>query len=713
MRCSAASSGRCGWRFPGVLRDAAPTDEPSEAIGARDVVDGVALLAAWEVNANDVRARLAAALAHLEQPAPAPTNPEWAQVASIVADAIDLADSVSDLLMAEGTHQIVQGNLDRAAAAMAVADKQSLPVETEFNRTLRGGTGYTQRLVTLCPEAVQGWPEDRRSQTEPAVNAWIGSMLGDAARYRFAAAVHRAGDGAPVIDGQLAVVTWNDLALSPLSAVMLANSVSAVRVSDVSETGFRRALVAAFTAIVNDPGSVIGLEIHQEADTADGLGLGHFEAIAMTLKAIVDKARPATRKDVVRCVDEIEETLPAEGEFPGVDLVDIETRADTLVGQFDAAVAAVSAAADADALFAALAAMEDFLAASSWPAEVFAIDAAGADPAQRDARALDARAVMQVVLDARQEAVHAAVPLLEGQGAPTHAQRVQNAIDRIKLLLGKDFPVLPRFGLGPYAAEFDASLADQDALTTGDQWRITGWLTQLARVREGANRFMSGLAAHEALVAVAGIDDFKVVQFPHVAGQIWAALPEAWLEPEGTAFDPDDVPEELHDYLTQRPGAVRKDIHRVAPDLTVAFYAPAGLAALAADQMIAGLVCDEWPEFVPSPYQTAAIGFHYDAPGARPPQSILLALPPRIDQEAWTFDDLMDVIHEAFDLAKLRTVRPRDLAGGLGALLPGNYLPQTYTDDLPSVQVLEMLRRARARLVSEVSAQAVFTLGKI
>ena len=60
----------------------------------------------------------------------------------------------------------------------------------------------------------------------------------------------------------------------------------------------------------------------------------------------------------------------------------------------------------------------------------------------------------------------------------------------------------------------------------------------------------------------------------------------------------------------------------------------------------------------------------YDAPGARPPQSVLLAMPPRLDQDAWTFDDLMDVIHEAFDLAQLRTVRPRELAGGLGALLP-------------------------------------------
>jgi hypothetical protein len=704
--------------FPWRPAGAAPTDESSEAVGARDVVDGVGLLDAWEKDANAVRARLTTALAHLEQPAPAADNAEWAQVAAIVADAIDLADSVSDLLLAEGTHQIVQGNLDRAAAAMAVADKQALPIATEFNTTQRGGAGYTQRLVALCPDAVDGWPEDRRSRTEPAANAWLAAMLGDPARYRFAARVHRIADaqGNPVMDANLAVVTWEDLALSPLSAVLLAASVSAPQLSDARETGFRSVLVAAFTRALDDPATVVGLDIQQEGDGPDTLGLGHFEALAMTLKAVLDKARPATRKDVVRTVNEIEETLPDEGEFPGVDLADIEARAGTLVGEFDAALVALAAGAGAgaDALLIGLAAIDDFLPATSWPAEVFAIDAAGADPARRDARAADAGAALQRVLQARQDAVHGAVPLLDGQVAPTHGQRVQNAIDRIKLLLGKDFPVLVRCSLGPYAAEFDASLADQQALTTGDPWRINGWLTQLARVREGAQRFISGLSAHEALVDMSGVDDFKLVQFPHRAGQIWAALPEAWVEPDDTPFDPAQVPEELHDYLANRPGAIYRDIHRVAPDLTIAFHAPGGLDALAADQTIAGLVCDEWPEFVPDPYQTAAIAFHYDAPGARPPQSVLLALPPQLDQDAWTFADLLDVIHEAFDLAKLRTVRPRDLAGGLGALLPGNYLPHAYTDDLPSVQVLKMLSDAQKRLVSAIGSDvATFALGKI
>ncbi len=163
--------------------------------------------------------------------------------------------------------------------------------------------------------------------------------------------------------------------------------------------------------------------------------------------------------------------------------------------------------------------------------------------------------------------------------------------------------------------------------------------------------------------------DFKVVQFPHQAGNTWAALPEAWRKDDGVPFDPKQVPEELHAYLAAAPGAQYHDINRIAPDVTIALYAP-GVDAIDGNALIAAFVCDEWPEFIPDPYQTAGIAFHYDAPGARPPQTILLALPPALGQAAWSFDDAVDVIHEAFDLARLRGVRPRDLGGGLGASCP-------------------------------------------
>ena len=698
------------WR-PG---SAAASNEPTESIGARDVVDGVALLADWEGGSAQVFTKLVAALNTMKPPAAGPTLVEQQTIQTIVADALDLADSVSDLLLAEGAYQIVQGNPVRAAAAMAVADKQSLPIETQVDRTPRGGASYTQRIAVLCPAPVEGWPEDRRSRAEPGVNAWIATMLGDPARYRFVARVHRTDNaGHPVIDADPLIATWADLAISPLSAVMLAEGVAAQRLADRAQTGFRSVVAAALIAKLADASNVTGLDIASTSDDAASLGLAHFEAIAMTLKALLDKSRFATRKDLVRVDDKIEATLPSMGEYPGVDVEEIVGRADALAGEFDAASAAALASVGADALLAALDAMTDLLPQVAWPAQVFAIDADGADPATRDARAADAIATLKPLLDAIGQAVHADPPLQPGQAAPTDAQRAQHAMDRLRRLFGNDFPVLPKFALGAYATEFNASLAEQDALTVTDPWRINGWLTQIGRVREGADRFAAAVSAHEALCAPLALGDLKLVQFPHQAGQIWAALPQAWLEKEGSAFDPKSVPAELRDYLAARPGTPYRDIQRAAPSLAIALHAP-GLQPIATAQTIAAFVCDDWPEFIPDPFQTAAIGFHFDAPGARPPQTILLALPPQLGQAAWSFDDAVDVIHEAFDLAKLRGVRPRDLAGGLGAVLPGNYLPHSYTDDLPSVRMLELLREAGSKLVAfEKRDSAIFTLGKV
>ncbi|HVP30688.1 MAG TPA: hypothetical protein VMW35_16160 [Myxococcota bacterium] len=704
------------WR-PGAGQ---PDGHASDAIGARDVVDGVALLADWEsTRANPatdpVFTKLDDTLAKLDPAQPAANGPERSGVEAILDDALDLADSVSDLLLAEGAHQVVQGNPARAAAAMAVADKQSLPIETQVDRTPRGGASYTQRIVALCPSPIDGWPEDRRARAEPALNAWLASMLGDPTRYRFTARVHRAApDGAgDVIDADLLEASWADLGLSPLSAVLLCDGPTGHRLSGPGETGLRSAVASALIAKLGDPANVKGLDI--DPLPADGalLGLAQLEAIAMTLKAVVDKSRFATRKDLVSVDDKLEATLPPMGEYAGVDVAEIVTRAGDLVGEFDTARNALLASVGADALLAALDGFSDFLPPSAWPAQVFAIDAPGADPGTRDARAAEAIEALTPLLAAIHDDVQADPPLLEGQIAATDAQRAQHAIAGLKRLFGKDFPVLPRFVLGPYSTEFNASLAEQDVLAASDPWRIHGWLTQVARVRDGADRLAAAISAHEALCAPLARGDLKLVQFPHRTGQVWAALPEAWREDEGTPFDPAQVPEELRDYLAARPGAPYRDIQRVAPHVAIALHAPA-LAAIAADESIAAFVCDDWPEFIPDPFQTAAIAFHYDAPGARPPQTILLALPPKLDQAAWSFDDALDVIHEAFDLAKLRGVRPRDLAGGLGALLPGNFLPQIYTDDLPSVRVLEMMREALLHVVS-ASAQksAAFALGKI
>ncbi|MEO8677256.1 MAG: hypothetical protein ABI569_16890, partial [Casimicrobiaceae bacterium] len=592
------------WRPVG----AAPSVDVTEAIGARDVVDGVALLADWELGESKVFVKLDGSLASLKPKPPGLQPDDKSTLRVVIADALDLADSVSDLLLAEGAHQIARGNPERAAAAMAVADKQSLPIEIQVGRTPRGGASYTQRIAVLCPAPVEGWPEDRRARAEPGLNAWIATMLGDPARYRFVARVHRTdAQGHTIIDASQVVATWDDLALSPLSAVLLAEGVAAPRLSEQGETGFRSVVAAALTSKVANPANVVALDIEATGDDAGALGLSSFEALAMTLKALIDRSRFATRKDLVS-IDDVLETKPSMGEYAGVDVAEIVQRADDLAAEFDGVRNAMLGSPDADTLLAALAAAADVLPPVAWPPAVFAIDAKGANPAERNERAAKAIVALQPIVDDLHAFVHSPTPPFDGKPA-TDAQNAQHAIGRLKRLFGKDFPVLPRFAFGPYAAEFNASLAEQDALTVTDAWRINGWLIQVARVRDGADRFAAAVSAHEALHAPLALGDMKVVQFPHQAKQVWAALPEAWREGDGATFDPKQVPEELREYLAGKPGAPYRDINRVVPDVAIALHAP-GLGAVAAEETIAAFVSDEWPEFIPDPFQTAGIAFH-------------------------------------------------------------------------------------------------------
>jgi len=78
------------------------------------------------------------------------------------------------------------------------------------------------------------------------------------------------------------------------------------------------------------------------------------------------------------------------------------------------------------------------------------------------------------------------------------------------------------------------------------------------------------------------------------------------------------------------------------------------------------------------------LSFHFDAPGARAPQTMLLAVPSDPGADSWSFDELLGVVDEALALARLRAVRPQDLQG-LGALLPALMLSNNFRRDVPSL----------------------------
>lgn len=102
------------------------------------------------------------------------------------------------------------------------------------------------------------------------------------------------------------------------------------------------------------------------------------------------------------------------------------------------------------------------------------------------------------------------------------------------------------------------------------------------------------------------------------------------------------------------------------------FVAAYGIAeAWAGDKVAVGLM-DAFGEAIPLPQRNTMTAFGFNAPSARAPQAILLAVPPKPRQRLYD-DLLLQIVEETRELAHARTARIEDL-GGLQALTPTMWL---------------------------------------
>jgi hypothetical protein len=231
----------------------------------------------------------------------------------------------------------------------------------------------------------------------------------------------------------------------------------------------------------------------------------------------------------------------------------------------------------------------------------------------------------------------------------------QAAPDGAAALFGDGFPVLglaappiPESLAQALAADPIAAVpAELLAPLGGAAGALTSWVETHGRVRSDVGRLADVLLASR-LRRTGGATRLRAIQQPA------APFPSAdagargrWV---GIAF----------------PAALGPDAvtHLVAHTL----------GDLDAARGIATLVIDEFVEVVPALDTTSAISFGFDAPGARPPQTILLAVPP-VPGVAWTADSLAGVIGETLDLAKIRMV---DLSAVAWA---GRFVPTIHLTD--------------------------------
>jgi hypothetical protein len=205
-----------------------------------------------------------------------------------------------------------------------------------------------------------------------------------------------------------------------------------------------------------------------------------------------------------------------------------------------------------------------------------------------------------------------------------------------------------------------ASVADRTALLSDDPTAAAAWLQRWSLVRPELDP-LAGLLLHAEAAGADAAAQLTVAQLPHRPGSPWVALPFGETPPPH--------------------GTVGLLLHAWQP--------------FRADRPFSGVLVDAWTETVPADTETTAVTFHYDAPGSRAPQSLLLAVHPARDPDRWDFQTLVDTVNEAVDLAQLRTLSAAEWAP-LGSFLPALYLPDDYTHDVPSLSFKDLMTTVTA-----------------
>jgi hypothetical protein len=580
-----------------------------ELVAASTVIDGLALRAA---------APQPAGLSATDQ----------AAFQKCLAALDDVVDGVADVLTAEAVFQAVRGNPHAATASLDALAQGTLPPEIDVVRTPGGGAAFTQRVaLVLDGSRAASTGATPRSAAEPALDAWVAGLLGDATRI---------GCRVVTASGVTQDVTLSALGLGALDVLALAKTPPTGAGNGELD---RRVLAASGLAA----GTLVGARVAYDSSAVDHSFAECLE-FARVIGLFVAGARALQPSDLVAPADspsvvpDSASATQASGRAQAA-LASLQATTNGLA----AALAPVSAAlgtspsgAPSDAQLAALrGALQE--------ASLYGVSGAYPDPVHS---ASDLAASATSIVAEAAARIAAAPPMTAADAATLIAQ----ATNTVQAIFGRDFRLLASFV--PATASTLASALGESPALVGDANQPRRVVQQMARVRAGLDRWRSVFLYAEALGASTQLLD--VAQLP--TGQ------PTWAAAKGAA--------------------------PAAGTLSLILHRPTTTAPTAA---WAGLVADEWNELIPAATQPTAIAFRHETPVAEAPQVVLLAVPPTLDATTWDTDTLLDTVRETLTLAKLRLVDSVDeLRPFLPAIcLTGNTANETVSTDFLGALIAE------------------------
>jgi hypothetical protein len=534
---------------------------------------------------------------------------------------LDLAvEAVADMLVADGVHQLASGRRESAGATFAAVAEGMQPPSVTVANEPRSGVTITHTVVLALDSSsgTSGWDRTApRAALAPEAERWAESVLGAA--------------GGLTVEAAGQQVTLDTLGLCAIDVVVE----SRPRPDGQAELAARCTAPAALVELARTVADVLGSSRpvvpadldsqHSENPTIDA---GTVAAVAPPSAARLTPVADAISAGLRTLAAAISAVAAAvDGALPGTTVDGGVLRPLARLGvpgavQPDGAVdAAVVAAAGS--------------AAEGIRRDVFRLiqqgqpnsaTTPGSSPAPPPPAASTAS-----VTDDTWEAMLAAVT-----GSTTGIE----TLAKITRRMGGD-AVVPTI-------ECDSALAT--AVVDGvPQTDVQSWLSRTSRVRRPLMHF----------------DDLCL--FLEAAGQPVPSLTPCHLPPT-----PD--PGWLGGNLPEASAPANEHRRWKRPKSPHTHVVVAGPTALVTAPTLRGLVVDAVSEVLPAPSVTTGLALHYEAPNARAPQSILLAVHPN-PADVWSWPLLQDTAAEALALAELRGVDVDDLVPtGIEEFLPLTYL---------------------------------------
>ncbi|HEY0375615.1 MAG TPA: hypothetical protein VGC87_01505 [Pyrinomonadaceae bacterium] len=583
-----------------------------ESVAANNVVDGLELRRRWTAARQFTPPRWDATTIPFGDTTlgfPAPATGDFKMLDAQFGWLDEMVDAVGDLVLAESTYHLVQGNPLRSGATLdAISGGEAPPPEMEVIRTPRTGVGLTHRLLVLFPKlpnyAVPAWPTDAnqvRAAAEPVLNAWAALLLPNPAKVscRVEYVNHTTGQVVGTTD-----VLLTSLALSPLDVVYTTSSPQGAQRTELEE---RLRYHVARTKLVPSGADIRPTYGRAPTLPADNFSLGELVEVARTVRALLAGARTIDSRDLAAQSD-----APDAGISGINDLSSRTTAARQLLANALAALRAALTAARGTTTGSL-----DPLRNALLQAAAFGV--AGTIPLAATGDTAEARADLVAQADSAAQEVDVRLQriakLTVPPGATAEALR-DYELTRWRELFGADFRTVVWLA-PPNAVNLKQSFANSLTLQGNNALESVTWFQRVACVRDGAARLHDALAYGEALGTGAKLD-FKVGQLPYKSGDRWAAL-------KGTVS----------------AGRLSLVAHTPLPQ------------AVSFDQPFAGLLIDEWNEMVPSASEVTGLTFHFDQPNACAPQSMLLAVAPD-DRPVWDLDTLQATLSDTLTLARAR-----------------------------------------------------------